>query len=78
MTRPTSLRPVVRRLSDGRILELDELAAITAPANTATVTGSRCGESRPKAPRLRAWFTFRWGRPACAAWADLPDRPGAA
>ena len=77
-TRPRNLRPVVRRLSDGRVMTLDELAAEYGPTDPNTVTCTRCGTIRPRSPRAAAWFTVRWGCPACAERADLPVRPGAA
>ena len=78
MTRPTSLRPVIRRLSDGWVMGLDELAAEYGPTGPATVACTRCGATMPKAPGAPRWFAFRWGCPACAARPDPTDRPGAA
>ena len=76
--RPPNLRPVVRRLSDGRVLEVDELGTVQVPADPTRILCTRCGASRPRPPSSPSWFTFRFGCPDCADRRDLPDRPGAA
>jgi len=77
MTRPSGFRPVVRRLSDGRLFAVDEVGTIPAQDVPGRIVCTRCNASRPRPPSSPAWFTFRFGCPDCAGRRDLPDRPPA-